>query len=192
MYKSYSELGVAPEQNVDLYSVVELAHAEHKQQVLAQNLLTLVNIHAEWCGPCKQTAPNYSLLASQFHTPGRVAIVKYNYDKLDPQEKANIHGIPVYQFYIQGRKIDEVVGADLNQVEEKLKNYMQQLGNGEGPAGPGPVGPQSNRSMIRNHRPANMPSSEGGVPYQGAHGREPAYHQPYQGPQGYRQGQYKQ
>lgn len=187
MYKSYSELGAAQEQNVDLYLVPELASSQHKNQVISGNNVVLLNIHAEWCGPCKQTAPEYSVLASKYSKPGQVAVVKYNYDKLDPNERANIHGIPVYQIYVQGRQVDEVVGADLAQVEEKLRNYVDGGGGGSGSLtkdDPG-SGPYHNRSSIRAYRnPGAMPTdSVEGEPYQAGRGDQgPVYHQPYQGP----------
>jgi thioredoxin 1 len=173
MYKSYSELGAPAEQNVDHYSVVELADPNHKARVLADNVVVCINIHADWCGPCKMSAPTYAVMASTYNRPG-VALVKYNYDKIPPPDKVNIGGIPVYQLYVRGRQVDEVVGADLALVEEKLKALVSGNVRDDGGGGGGPM---ANRSSIRNYRNPRE-EQQGGVPYQENRGQ---YHQPYGG-----------
>ena len=152
MYKSYSDLGNDDQPvNKDLYLVPELTNSNEKHQVLNQNNFVLINIHADWCGPCKATAPEFSILAKMYSKPG-VAIVKYNYEKMDQNEKTNIHGIPVYQFFIRTnggmQQVDQIVGADIKAVEEKLKQYLGQ----EQQNVSFPEGPQAVRNRIRAHK----------------------------------------
>jgi thioredoxin 1 len=188
MYKNYSELGQDDQKNVDLYSVVEIANTQHLTQILSENEIVCINIHAEWCGPCKQTASSYSILAGELTAPG-IAIVKYDYEKLSQQEKDTITGIPVYKIFFRGRQVDEVIGADLNEVQAKLKNVISKArpaGNSQS----NNQGPQHMRNSIRpGSRPMQQESHES-MPYQAQAG----YNQPFNGqprqpvPYGYQQG----
>jgi thioredoxin 1 len=189
MYKSYDQLGAQPEPNRDILDVLEVANGQHKRHIIANHNVVCVDIYADWCGPCKQTAPEYSRVAATYSKPGVCAVVKYNLDKVDPSERGNIHGIPVFQFFVNGKQVDEIVGADIPRVEETLKNLLQ----GGARVQQQPVedltkGPMYNRNTIRNNR-SQMPQmdSSGGEPYQSNTGN---YHQPYQGQYAQR-GQYQ-
>jgi thiol-disulfide isomerase/thioredoxin len=157
MYRSYSELGVVPDQNVDQYSMRELQNMNEKLQLVRSTPVVCINIHADWCQPCKQSAPSYSLLAQKFSKNPAVAMVKYNYDKMDAQEKT-IQSIPLYLIYSQGRLIETVIGADLERVEDILNGLvagMSSLSSGGSSQG-NQVGPQHAKSSIRSHRPADQ------------------------------------
>ena len=179
MYKNYDQLGVQPDSDRDVLDVLELANTQHKNHILSTHKIVCIDVYADWCGPCKQTAPQYSLVSSNYSKPGLCAVVKYNLDKMHPSEKTNIHGIPVFQFYVDGKQVDEIVGADIPKVEETIKSLLQNTqkpsqvkdltGSGSG---------SFNRSSIRNTR-STMPSmdSSKGEPYQPSQGN---YHQPYQ------------
>lgn len=177
MYKSYSELGVQLDQNQDQYSVITIANSMQKRQLIMSTPVVCIDIYADWCGPCKQIAPSYAVLASTYHKPGVCAIVKQKYEELDPEEKKQIHGIPTFHFFAMGKKIDEVIGGDIQQVEEKLKNitqnfstikpHVQDLSSTHGP--------QHNRNTIRNSRMTQHIGQTGGDPYQPNNGA--IYHQ---------------
>lgn len=184
MYKSYSELGVSPSENRDQYSILEVNDVQQQQKIIAENTIVCTYLYGHWCGPCKQTAPDFAVLVGELTRPG-VAIFKKDYDKLPPQEKATIGGIPVYEFFVRGRKVDEVVGADLARVRQILTNLITTyLGGGNGGAYAGAqggemMGPSNPRSTIRSYRrPDGADNNQGGIPYQG--GANP-YHQPYGG-----------
>jgi len=122
MYKNYSELGAQPEPNRDLYQIEEINDPQQRQNILNNNIVVCIDVYAHWCGPCKQTEPSYALLAQQHSEPGRCAIVKENYEK---KFTPGVGALPTYVFYVAGKKVDEVVGADLNQVEQKIQHYKQ-------------------------------------------------------------------
>jgi thioredoxin 1 len=180
MYKSYSELGAQPEQNRDLYSVLQISNAQHKEQLINQNRVVCVNIYADWCGPCKQTAPEYSIMAQTYTKPGLCAIVKENWDK----KITTVGGIPTYQIFLDGQQVDQVVGADLKEVETKLTRYLQSVTNnstpnyGEHNNLETSSGPAYGRNTIRNYRPQAGAQSEsfGAQPYM----QQSSYNQPYQ------------
>jgi thiol-disulfide isomerase/thioredoxin len=154
MYKNYSELGTQISENKDMYSVMELSSSENKRNIIQNNRLVCVDIYADWCGPCKVISPDYSVLADMYNKNGTCLLVK---EKLDLKLTQDVGSIPLFLFYLDGRKVDEVVGGDLNSVEEKLKKYLQYLNNNSS----GPIydtvtgsnqGPQYGRNSIRNYK----------------------------------------
>jgi len=155
MYKNYSELGIKPEQNTDQYSVLEIMSLNERKELINTNRLVCIDIYAEWCGPCKQTAPAYSVLAKKYNKPNICAMVKLNWDKVDPNEREEITGIPVFLFYLDGKHVGNVVGADLKQVEEKINEYLTKISSGPDNS----RGPQHNKHTIRNNRPQNSSES---------------------------------
>ena len=165
MYKSYDQLGAQPTPDRDLMDVLELSNSQHKKHILSTHRIVCIDIYADWCGPCKQTAPDYSLIASKYSKPNYCAVVKYNLEKMLPIEKANIHGIPVFEFYVDGKQVDQIVGADIPKVEEKLKNLLQgDSKNQQFPSVEDLTGPVYNRNSIRNNR-IHVPQTDS-EPYQ--------------------------
>lgn len=177
MYRSYDQLGDQPQQNRDVYDVVDIANLNHKNDIISKNKVVCIDYYADWCGPCKQTASAYSLLATNHSRPGECAVVKYNIDKIDQKhpDRNLITGIPTFQFYINGVRQDQhtVVGGDIQAVEEKLKNILSQSNNSFAN-----VGPMYNKNSIRQSKlqiPSMMDAPSN--PYQSNSGN---YHQPYQ------------
>lgn len=183
MYKNYSELGSQPDPNRDVYSVLEVQNGQHKSNIINQNRIVIVDVYADWCGPCKQTAPQYASLANTYNKQGQCILVKENLDK----KLTRVEGVPTFQFYMEGRQVDQVVGADLQEVEKKLQNLLQSGGSIQQPTminQPGMTGPNYRKNTIR----------QSGSPYQGQQqynqstqqpqqsysGNEPVYNQPYQ------------
>lgn len=203
MYKSYDQLGSQPEKNRDIMNVLELNDIRHKQHVLATNKVVCVDVYADWCSPCQKTAPEFSIVANNYSKEGACAVVKYNWDRMTPAERQNIGGIPTFFFYVNGQEVDKVIGADILQVESKLKSLLQNssqpvYAQGYGQGGPQPQqmnnqpyggsgyetfgqelnqGPQHNRNSIRQTR-SQLPQEQDsmGVPYQSDTG---TYHRPY-------------
>ena len=121
MYKSYSELGNQPEKNRDLYSVIELTTNEQKDQLIRSNFIVCVDIYANWCGPCKQTESAYSILAQRYNKQGHCMLVKENFQN---NLTDDVNALPTYQFFVMGKLVEQVTGADLEAVEKILNKYM--------------------------------------------------------------------
>lgn len=182
MYKSISEYGVQPEQKQDQHEVGELENPNHKAQVINNNRIVVIDIYADWCGPCKQTAPTYAILAKQFSQVGYCAIVKYKFENMSDAERAQVHGIPVFEFYVDRRKVSEITGADLDAVEKKLRQILTSAS-----------APSNQVVDLRAQRASQgvqggSQSSQGQYPPQGApQGYQGAPQRQY-APQGYPQG----
>jgi thiol-disulfide isomerase/thioredoxin len=183
MYKSYSELGVKPEQNTDQYSVVELKSQEERLQLVRNTKIVCIDIYADWCGPCIQTAPAYSVLATKYNKPNICSLVKLNWNNVGMEERNEINGIPVFLFYLDGEVVNKVVGADLADVENKLKELLNTLS----PNSDTNKGPQASRNTIRsNKQQGGSPSFEDDPFTQYAIQQES--YRPQGGPQGGPQG----
>lgn len=171
MYKSYGDLGNNEPRNRDVMNVLEVKNNDHKRQIIQNNRVVVVDIYADWCGPCQQTAPDYATLAAEYSRPGECAIVKYNHANLDPSDSLEIHGLPVYQFFVEGRELTNhrVIGADIDAVKVKLRDILQSTNNRQrvsqnnpnyNTQGDGQNGPNYNRNSIRNTRNA-IPQTSG-------------------------------
>lgn len=80
------------------------------QKVLQEHHALVVDVWAEWCGPCRMVAPVVEDLARDF--AGRVTFGKCNVDE-NPRIAAsfNITAIPTLLFFANGTLVDRVVGA---------------------------------------------------------------------------------
>lgn len=125
MYKSYSDLGPQNDTPQDQYSVTEIVNDDQKKQLLNSHRLVLVEVFADWCGPCKTIAPSYALLAMKYGKPNICSIVKQQYDRVEQGIKEKIQGIPIFLFYVMGSLVDTVVGGDLETVEKQLQTHLQ-------------------------------------------------------------------
>ncbi|NLA39649.1 MAG: thioredoxin [Methanomicrobiales archaeon] len=70
----------------------------------------VIDVWAEWCGPCRMVAPVIADLAQDF--AGRVTFGKCNVD-LNPRiaTSFSITAIPTLLFFANGMLVDRVVGA---------------------------------------------------------------------------------
>ncbi|KAG2309064.1 hypothetical protein Bca4012_082006 [Brassica carinata] len=78
---------------------------------------------AAWCPPCKLIAPVIVELSKQYPD---VTTYKIDIDEgglANTLSKLSITSVPTLQFFKEGSKKDEIVGADVT----KLKNLMEQL-----------------------------------------------------------------
>ena len=75
----------------------------------------LVDAWAEWCGPCRALAPVIDQLAAESN--GKYKIAKLNVDD-NPRTAAqfNIRSIPTLLIFKNGQLVDQLIGAQPQQV----------------------------------------------------------------------------
>jgi thioredoxin 1 len=90
-------------------SIIEISDNTF-QNVIKKHPFLVIDIWAEWCGPCRMVAPVIEKLARDF--AGRVTFGKCNVD-LNPRiaSSFSIAAIPTLLFFANGRLVDRVVGA---------------------------------------------------------------------------------
>lgn len=84
----------------------------------------VIDLWAEWCGPCRAIAPVIEELATEYD--GRVVIGKYNVDEdTELSEKFSVRNIPTLLFFKNGQLIDKQVGASKKQdIAAKIESLL--------------------------------------------------------------------
>lgn len=80
------------------------------KEYLAGDKLVVIDLWAEWCGPCRSIGPSVEELAEEYE--GRVIIGKYNVD--DEAELSidyKVRSVPTLLFFKKGELVDKIVGA---------------------------------------------------------------------------------
>lgn len=70
---------------------------------------SVVDMYADWCGPCKMMAPLFEQIAEQFH--GKVKMGKMNVDE-SPEVPGSfgVSSIPTIIFLKDGKEVTRLVG----------------------------------------------------------------------------------
>ncbi len=85
--------------------------------------LTIVDVWAPWCGPCRIIGPVIEELADEY--TGKVKIGKLNADENTMAHQLGVSGIPTILFMKEGKEVDRVVGAVPKQMlVEKIESYI--------------------------------------------------------------------
>ncbi|CAH0482596.1 unnamed protein product [Peronospora belbahrii] len=93
------------------------------QMQSAGGKLVVVKFSAVWCGPCQHIKPVYHQLSNQFHD-----VVFLEVDEAQNRSligALGVRGFPTFQFYLNQGKVDELVGADPNQLRAKIEQWRQ-------------------------------------------------------------------
>jgi thioredoxin 1 len=93
-------------------------------------LQVVVDFFADWCGPCKMIAPKFEELSQQFK---EVTFVKVNVDEAgvsaawlqDIASQCRVRSMPTFHFYKSGTKVNELIGANLEELTKKLQQLQQ-------------------------------------------------------------------
>lgn len=87
-----------------------------------ENELVLVDIWAEWCGPCKMIAPIVDQLSIDFQ--GQLSVGKLDADSnRDIVTELGVRNIPTILLYKNGEVVDRSVGSV---TKEKLTEIINQ------------------------------------------------------------------
>ncbi|GAB4309003.1 MAG: thioredoxin TrxA [Myxococcota bacterium] len=90
--------------------IVYVSDDTFEKDVLKSDKLVLLDLWAEWCGPCRAIGPLMEELAKEYE--GRVTIAKLNVDE-NPVTPGNygVRGIPTLIVFKDGAEVDRIVGA---------------------------------------------------------------------------------
>ena len=106
--------------------VIEVTDQNFEQAVLNSDIPIEVDFWAPWCGPCNMVTPIYDKLSEEYEN--------FNFCKMNVDEnqqtamKYGIMSIPMQMFFVNGEKVDEILGAVPEQtirskVEQVLNEY---------------------------------------------------------------------
>ncbi|KAI8087885.1 thioredoxin-like protein [Gilbertella persicaria] len=91
------------------------------QELINQDKLVVVDFHATWCGPCKLIAPKLKNFAEAYTN---VVFAKVDVDEVpDVAGEYQVRAMPTIMYFKNGQKLGEVVGANIKNIEDKLKEF---------------------------------------------------------------------
>ncbi len=83
----------------------------------------MTDFWASWCAPCKQIAPKFQQLATQYR---QTQFAKVDVDACQSlAASCGITAMPTFQFYKAGKKIGEIKGADPASLERMVKQHSE-------------------------------------------------------------------
>jgi thioredoxin len=87
-----------------------MSTAEEFRTSLTSGELVLVDVWAEWCGPCRMMAPIIEKIKREY--VGKMNVLKIDADN-NPEiaEKYNIQSLPTLVFFKDGKEVLRIVGA---------------------------------------------------------------------------------
>ena len=98
----------------------EISSVADFDKEINKNILTVAKFSADWCGPCRQIAPFVENLSRKYPN---VNFFQVDADKSPIATARAVSALPTFQFYINGRMIDEIKGANPGELENKVIKY---------------------------------------------------------------------
>ena len=90
--------------------IVQITDQNFEEEVIRSDLPTEVDFWAPWCGPCQMVIPIYEKLSEEYE--GRFKFCMINVDENQrTAAKYQIMSIPMQMFFVNGKKVDEILGA---------------------------------------------------------------------------------
>ena len=103
---------------------VEITDSTFAEQVERSTTLVLLDLWAEWCGPCHMLAPTIAQLSSEL--AGRVKVAKLNIDE-NPRtaSRFGVRSIPTLLVLKDGKEVDRLVGVQPKQeIVRRLERFI--------------------------------------------------------------------
>ena len=89
---------------------IEVSETTWDDEVMNSELPVLVDFWAEWCGPCKMSAPAIHDLAVDYG--GKLYVATVDVDNApNIAMKYGVRSIPALIFFKDGKPVDQIIGA---------------------------------------------------------------------------------
>jgi thioredoxin 2 len=104
---------------------VQVTDSTFGEQVERSPTPVLLDLWAEWCGPCHMLAPTIDQLSSEL--AGRVKVAKLNIDENpNTANRFGVRSIPTLLVLKGGREVDRLVGVQPKQeIVRRLENVLR-------------------------------------------------------------------
>jgi thioredoxin 1 len=97
---------------------------ENFDKEVSKHPVTVVDLWAPWCGPCRMVTPIIENLAKEY--VGKIVFGKLNVDENpDTSRKFGIMSIPTIIIFKNGKAVDKVIGAlPKEALEQRIEKYL--------------------------------------------------------------------
>ncbi|KAJ2655253.1 mitochondrial thioredoxin [Coemansia sp. RSA 1200] len=101
--------------------IIKITSRNQLNQILQKNSKAAMDFNASWCGSCKAMKPVFDKLSKEHDDVAFLSI-----DTDENSEIAQEYGItsmPTFKFVDGGKVVNEVVGANKNQLEQTMTSF---------------------------------------------------------------------
>jgi thioredoxin 1 len=117
------EMSNKPKTQSYVYTITDL---NYKLEIIKQSHILVIDIWAEWCGPCKMIASGYENLAKKYRDQG-VIFAKEDFGlQIQQPEGVTITGVPTFLYFQNGVHVETTVGSDMSAVENTINDLLSQ------------------------------------------------------------------
>ncbi len=100
-------------------AVISVNNESFETEVLKADKKVLVDLYADWCGPCKMMAPIVDKIAEE---NSEIKVCKINVDEApEIAQKYDVMSIPTFLVFENGEKVASTMGY---QTEERFKENL--------------------------------------------------------------------
>lgn len=125
MYSTYGNIGTdEKKESQDSKFVFSITTLEDLQEVINNNTVVVVDIYADWCGPCKSIASSYAAMAKELNNIGTLLLVKENVDVGIRSGSNDVTAVPTFLLYKNGKIVDKMVGTNLSDLRQKISKLL--------------------------------------------------------------------
>lgn len=106
--------------------IPRISSLQNRKDLIKQNVLVVIDNYTDWCGPCKQCAPQFAKIANKYSKPGLCLLAKENAEDNFGGQPTPVRGVPCFHFYMNGQFLqdDIIVGSDVQTVENTIKRLL--------------------------------------------------------------------
>ena len=103
---------------------IDTSDANFDKDIIEKDKLVIVDLWAEWCGPCKLMEPILKKFAEEFSE--HVKLVKLNIDQnQETPSKYNVMNIPTLLLFKDSKEVDRIIGAmPKNQLIKQINKHL--------------------------------------------------------------------
>ncbi len=88
---------------------VEVTDQSFDTEVVGSSVLTVADLWAEWCAPCKRLTPILEEIAQEYQ--GRIRVAKLDVDSNpDVPGRYGVQGLPTLLVFKNGQMVETIVG----------------------------------------------------------------------------------
>ena len=107
--------------------VIEITDEQFDEEVLASDVPTEVDFWAPWCQPCLRVSPVYDRLSVEYGETFKFCKINVDVNQITAM-KYQIQSIPMQMFFVDGRKVDEILGAVAERrIREKVEEILRKF-----------------------------------------------------------------